>query len=165
MRDGAIEALQQHADRGAIASWHQRDRILGQVGVAQAARQCRMDGASRVLVHLGQVLGPWPEGTAVVLLTERGCIEVDAQFERGRRVGDIDRQAFAYTLPSTPIGEASIRLGLRGPGFARVGGDDEEGRSCVRRLLSEGAPAALLARVEIGGGEREVAWAERWEPA
>ena len=47
--DGAVEALQHQADRGAVARRHQRDRVLGQAGVAQALGQRGMDGARRAV--------------------------------------------------------------------------------------------------------------------
>lgn len=134
-------------------------QVLGQLDPTWG----RLDGASRLLVHLGRVLGPWPADTAIVLLSTRGCLESDLRFERSRQAKAIDRQAFAYTLPSAPVGEASIRLGLHGTGFVILGAADDAGRRSARRLLSEGAPAVLLARIETGGTDSEIAWGERWE--
>ena len=124
----------------------------------------RLDGASRVLVALGHALAvqPWPPGSAIVLLTDHGCLESDARFERARRAGVPEFQVFAYTLPSAPVGEASIRLRLTGPGQVLLGASDAQGRHSVELLLADGCPAVLLARVETGGAH-ELAWAERWE--
>ena len=47
--DGAVEALQHHADRGAVAGRHQRDRGLRQVGLAQALGQRGVDRARRAI--------------------------------------------------------------------------------------------------------------------
>jgi hypothetical protein len=121
-----------------------------------------MDGASRLLVALGHALGPWPASAAVLLLTGSGCLESDAAFTASLREGAPDLQRFPYTLASTPVGEAGIRLAIRGPGMAVQGGDDDEGRAMAARLVAEGAPAVLLARIETGGPV-ETAWAERWD--
>jgi hypothetical protein len=124
----------------------------------------RLDAASRILVACGQLLlGPgWPPGSGIVLLTTQGCLESDARFERARRNGVPEPQTFAYTLPSAPIGEASIRLHLTGPGQVLLGADDAQGRHSCALLLAEGCPAVLLARIETGGAV-ELAWAERWQ--
>lgn len=124
----------------------------------------RMDAPCRLLVALGHLLKPWPSATHIVLLTDSGCLLTDAAFERGRREGVPDFQSFAYTLASTPIGEASIRLGIRGGGQVVLGASDREGRRMAERCIGEGAPAVLLARIETGV-EPEVAWIERYERA
>ena len=45
----AVEALQHHADRGAVAGRHQRDRSLRQVGFAQALGERGVDRARRAV--------------------------------------------------------------------------------------------------------------------
>jgi hypothetical protein len=130
------------------------------VGVADP-QWGRLDTACRILVALGHRLGPWPAGSGVVLATEQGCSETDRRFELARRQGIADHQAFAYTLPSAPVGEASIRLGLTGPGQVLVGASDEQARTSAAGLLQDGCPAVLVARIETGGAE-EMAWAEHW---
>ena len=47
--DAAVEAFEHHADGGAVARRHQRDRVLGQVGFAQALGERGMDGARRAV--------------------------------------------------------------------------------------------------------------------
>ena len=122
----------------------------------------RMDRASRALVALGHRLGPWPRDSAVILVSANGCAETDVRFERSRLAQQPDWQAFAYTLPTAPIGEASIRLGLHGPGMALLGATDDQARVSARRLLAEGAPAVFLARIETTlDGHGECAWGER----
>ncbi len=123
----------------------------------------RMDTACRALVALGHLAGPLPEDAAVVLVSERGCAASDRLFEIARRAGQADPQRFPYTLPSTAVGEASIRLRLRGAGLALVGADDAQARAVARDLISEGAPAVLVARVEADTAPL-VAWAEVWRP-
>lgn len=122
----------------------------------------RMDRASRALVALGQRLGPWAADSAMILVTTHGCAETDLLFERSRLAGQPDWQAFAYTLASAPIGEASIRLKLQGAGMTLLGASDDQARAAARRLLIEGAPAVFLARIETTlDGVGECAWAER----
>lgn len=133
-------------------------QVLGQVDPTWG----RMDGASRLLVALGHRLGPWPAGSGIVLATDMGCQESDARFEAARQAGTIEPQTFAYTLPSAPLGEASIRLALTGPGQVLLGANDEALRASARWLLAEGAPAVLVARIDTGGPV-ESAWAERWQ--
>jgi hypothetical protein len=123
----------------------------------------RMDTACRLQVVFAHLLAP-PTGCAQVLLTDHGCAETDREVERDRRAGRFDPQRFAYTLPTTTIGEASIRQGLTGPGFALLGADEAEGRRCAARLLAAGEPAVLLTRLETDG-PGPVAWAELWLPA
>jgi hypothetical protein len=97
-----------------------------------------------------------------VLLTEAGCAATDRAFERARRERGVDPQRFAYTLPTTPIGEASIRLGLRGAGVALLGASDTQGREAALDLASESGAPVLLARVEAD--DRLTGWAELWIP-
>jgi hypothetical protein len=120
-----------------------------------------MDLPCRALTALTCAAGELPEGTAVVLLTDTGSAASDRAFEAARRLGQEDPQRFAYTLPTTAIGEASIRRRLRGTGFALMGAADGEGRACAAGLLAEGAPAVLLARVEADTPPH-TAWAEVW---
>ncbi len=120
----------------------------------------RMDASCRALVALAVRSGPLPEGSAIVLVSERGCAASDRAFELGRRSGACDPQRFAYTLPSTPVGEASIRLGLHGPGFTLLGASDGQARACALDMISDGVPAVLLARIEA---DRTLAgWTETW---
>jgi hypothetical protein len=120
----------------------------------------RMDLACRALVALGHFLAPLPGECAVVLCTTSGCAATDRQFEIDRRAGHADPQRFAYTLPSTPIGELSIRLKLRGPGLVIMGTDEQQARHVAMDLLSE-CPAVLIAWVEADGSPHR-AHGELW---
>ncbi len=124
----------------------------------------RMDAPCRLLVALARTLQPWPAATHIVLLSDSGCLLTDAAFEAGRRAGMPDFQTFAYTLASSAIGEASIRLGIQGGGQVVQGISDTAGRRMAGRIIAAGAPAVLLARIETGNGP-ETAWIERIEPA
>src|SRR5262245_60826338 len=63
-----------------------------------------------------------PDSTAVVLGTSYGCHKTDEDFLRGVLANQPSPRLFAYTLPSSPVGEVSIQYGLRGPGFSIVSG-------------------------------------------
>ena len=136
-------------------------QVLGRVDASWG----RMDAASRALVALGHQLGSWSPGAGLVLVTTQGCRDTDQTFEGGRRRGEPDWQVFAYTLPSTPLGEGSIRLGICGPGLALVGADADAARATARRLIDEGVPEVLVAGIETGPlATPESTWAERWRP-
>jgi len=122
----------------------------------------RMDLACRALVAVASRLGALPGGCGIVLVTDAGCAASDRRFERERLTQGADPQRFAYTLPTTPIGEASIRLRLQGPSFALLGASDDQARACAADLLRDGATATLVARVEADG--TLLAWAELWRP-
>jgi len=121
----------------------------------------RLDLASRLLVALGRRLGTIATQAAVVLASERGSAESDRRFESGRRRGECEPQRFIYTLPTTPIGELSIRCGLHGAGLALLGVDDAQARQVAHDLLADGYPQVVLARVEADQPPH-LAWAELW---
>ena len=108
----------------------------------------RMDLACRALVALGRRLGPLPSDAAIILVTDAGSAATDRIYEQLRRAHGADAQRFIYTLPTTPIGEASIRLGVRGPGLALLGGDETLADLVAGDLLADGIPAVVIARIE-----------------
>lgn len=124
----------------------------------------RMDLASRTLVTLGHLLGPLPEHAGAVLATTAGCAATDREFERQRRAGIIDPQRFPYTLATTPLGELSIRLRLRGPGLTVQGADDDQARTIATDLIADGADGALVAWIETDALPHR-AEAEWWLPS
>ena len=131
--------------------------ILGRIDATWG----RMDLACRALVTLGHLLAPLPENCAVVLVSSSGCAATDRAYEIQRRATGADPQRFPYTLPTTAIGEASIRLKLRGPGLSLHGADDAQARAVVEDLLGDGAEGVLFARIETDG-DRHLAQAELW---
>ena len=118
--------------------------VLGQV----EATWGRMDLPCRALVALGHLLGPLPAESAIVLVTRSGSAASDRLHDQAVRAGAVDPQRFPYTLPTTPIGEASIRLTVRGPGFSVHGVDDAMARALAHDLLRDGVPGVLLAWIE-----------------
>ncbi|MDA3960351.1 MAG: beta-ketoacyl synthase N-terminal-like domain-containing protein [Planctomycetota bacterium] len=123
----------------------------------------RLDLSCRLLVELASGLGDLPEGSALILASDSGCRATDAAYEAARRATGAEAQRFVYTLASIPVGEASIRCNLHGPGFTLQGCSDSQLRRCAERLLAEGHPAVVVARIETDAAP--IAWAERWEPA
>lgn len=66
--------------------------------------------------------GTWESaGAAVVVGSEYGCHKTDEEYFRGVLAGQPSPRLFAYTLPSSPVGEISIQHGVLGPGLAVVG--------------------------------------------
>ena len=134
------------------------EEIIGRIDMQWG----RMDLACRATIALGMRVGPLPEHAAVVFTSARGCAESDRAFERGRRARACDPQQFAYTLPTAPVGEASIRLRLRGPGCALLGANEEQARAVAWDLMADGCPGALIVRMEADDGLD--CWAEAWLP-
>ncbi len=74
-------------------------------------------------------LAPWSSKRPIGLVvgTRRGCLEADwAYFKTAASEGGASASPnlFAYTLPGTMLGEASIQFGLTGPSFVI---DDDDG--------------------------------------
>lgn len=108
----------------------------------------RMDLPCRALVALGHLLGPLPSDSAIVLATRSGSAASDRLHDQAVCARAVDPQRFPYTLPTTPIGEASIRLTVRGPGFSVHGANDDLVRALAHDLLSDGVPGVLIAWIE-----------------
>jgi 3-oxoacyl-[acyl-carrier-protein] synthase II len=95
--------------------------------------------------------GTWDsERTAVVLGTAYGCHATNEDYYRGllaQGPAGASPRLFAYTLPSSPVGEISIHYGIRGPAVAiapgRTAGIDVIGAAL--RELSAGRADRVLA--------------------
>jgi 3-oxoacyl-[acyl-carrier-protein] synthase I len=122
--------------------------VTGQVDASWG----RMDLACRAVVTLGRICDSLPELTAIIVASSSGSAESDRQHEIARRAGSVDPQRFAYTLPTTPVGEASIRLQLRGPGMTVHGADESQVLAIAKELFSDGCPAVLVAWIECDIG-------------
>jgi hypothetical protein len=108
----------------------------------------RMDLPSRALVTLGHLLGPLPNASAIVLVTRSGSAASDRLHDQAVRAGAVEPQRFPYTLPTTAIGEASIRLTVRGPGLSLHGLTHDEARAVALDLIGDGVPSVLIAWIE-----------------
>lgn len=112
-------------------------------------------------------LGPLPPEAAVVLTSQSNCRAADLRYhETLLRLGPAgaSRVHFIYTIPGAPLAEASILLGLRGPGLALCDGP-EAGHALARDLVARSeAPVCVALHVEAP--ERHAhATATRYEAA
>ncbi len=123
----------------------------------QLSRMDRLCGlalcaADRVLLTGPAVGRLSPLTTAVVLGTAQGCHKTDEEYYRGVLGGEPSPRLFAYTLPSSPIGEVSIQHGLLGPSLCIVSGRTAglEALGEAQLLLSLGdASACLVLACEV----------------
>jgi len=99
---------------------------------AQPAKLARMDrlcalalvAADGALVDAGSPKLD-SERTAIVLGSAYGCHATNEDYYRGllkEGIGGASPRLFAYTLPSSPVGEISIHYGIRGPATAATPG-------------------------------------------
>jgi hypothetical protein len=132
----------------------------------------RMDLSCRALVALVKAMAKALDSACeldsslgIVLCTDSGSAVSDLQFERSRLAGSPDAQRFVYTLPSTPVGEASIHGGIGGPGLVLMGVSDDEAAVFAGELLVDaGLSGVLLSRVETLTTPH-CAWAELLSPS
>jgi hypothetical protein len=112
----------------------------------------RMDLACRAVVTLGRLCDTLPELTAIIVVSESGSAASDRLHEQARLGGCVDPQRFAYTLPTTPVGEANIRLQLRGPGMTLHGANESQVMAIAEELFGDGCPAVFIAWIECDAG-------------
>ncbi len=92
---------------GAPARLARMDRLCALALTACDA--CLLDGA------LAPGGAAWdPERTAIVLGSAFGCHATNEEFYRGQLAGAPSPRLFAYTLPSSPVGEIAIHYQARG---------------------------------------------------
>jgi 3-oxoacyl-[acyl-carrier-protein] synthase II len=112
---------------GAIAPsrWAGKEARLSRMDRLCALALVACDGAL-VDAALSPTAAEWNgERTAIVLGTAYGCHATNEEYYRGVvRDGTLGAspRLFAYTLPSSPIGEVSIHYGVRGPTLALANG-------------------------------------------
>jgi hypothetical protein len=102
------------------------------------------------------------ERTAVVLGTAFGCHATNEDYYRGVVAGGAaaaSPRLFAYTLPSSPVGEVSIHFAIRGPAVAVAPGLTAglDAIAAAQRELSAGrADRALIVAADVATplGER-----------
>lgn len=95
----------------------------------------------------------WPaERIGVIVGTDYGCHKTDEEYYRTVLARQPSPRLFAYTLPSSPVGELSILHRLRGPGLAVVGtraaGLQALAQACAL-LQADQAAACLVVAVEV----------------
>lgn len=158
------------------------DELLGPLLPAEApptlaGQLARMDrlcalatcAAERALVGGWQLRQApcWPsEQMAVIVGSFYGCHKTDEDYYRTVLAHQPSPRLFAYTLPSSPVGELSILHGLRGPGLAVVGARSAGLAALAEAsaLLHSGRVAAcLVVAVEVAAPAVREAWAEKDE--
>jgi 3-oxoacyl-(acyl-carrier-protein) synthase len=109
----------------------------------------RLDLCSQLAVLAVEKLGidfaPLPrERIGICLAVKAGSLATDIEYWKGRdAVGGASPTLFAYTLPSSALGEIAIRHHITGPGLCFFGDDDclvEE----AERLIAAGEADACL---------------------
>jgi hypothetical protein len=124
--------------------------------LARGAQLLRMDrlcglslcAADEALLAAAAV-GRWrPESTAILIGSAYGCHKTDEEFLRSVFTGQPSPRLFAYTLPSSPIGEVSIQHRLTGPGSSIVSGRtaaiEALAEACALLLSSQAAACLVL---------------------
>lgn len=95
----------------------------------------------------------WPaERIGVVVGSAYGCHKTDEEYYRTFLERKPSPRLFAYTLPSSPVGELSILHGLRGPGLAVVGtraAGLQALAEAVELLQTDQAAACLVVAAEV----------------
>ena len=82
---------------------------------------------------------------SVCVTTNTGSLSTDVQYWQGRnQPGGASPTLFAYTLPSSVLGEIAIRHGLTGPNLCLLGGNQTI-LSEARDWLRSGEAAACLS--------------------
>ena len=111
------------------------------------------------------------ERTAIVLGTAYGCHATNEDYYRGLvREGTGSPRLFAYTLPSSPVGEISIHYGVRGPTLVLANGVAAgldalaegvalvaEGRADRALVCAAEVATPLLAAIRAGAANGDVA--------
>lgn len=142
-----------------LAALLPKDAPSGRAGQLQRAdRLCGLAvcAVERALAAAPLAADPaWqPEKTGVLLGSSHGCHKTDELYLKSVIDGQPSPRLFAYTLPSSPVGEISILHGLLGPGLAVV-----SGRSAGLEALAEAQAqldrgpmtASLVVAVEVAG--------------
>jgi 3-oxoacyl-(acyl-carrier-protein) synthase len=86
------------------------------------------------------------DGTGLVVETETGCIECDLRYARLLKTGLAHAAIFPYTLPSTCLGDITLRHGLRGPSLSLSIHPGEQGEALreAKRLIQAGDSEYVL---------------------
>ncbi len=119
------------------------DRLCG-LSVVAVARMLAEDSSLRS--------GAIGDEVAIVLGSAHGCHKTDEEYYRSYLQGQPSPRLFAYTLPSSPIGELSIQYRLRGPGLTVTMGRTSGLCALAEAdllLATHQAEACLVVAVEV----------------
>ena len=137
----AVRVLARHACEG--DEWP--PAALGVEGLATLGRTDSYVRAG--IAALAAVRDGLDPTTAVVLSSQSNCRQADHRFFddlRSKGASRASRIHFTYTTPGSPLAEAAIRLGLRGPALVLCG-DAEDGRREAERLVAQGVVIRAVA--------------------
>ena len=141
--DSLTKHLLPSAPQGRSAQLLRMDRLCG----------LALCAADRALFKGGAVNRIDPAHTAVIVGSAYGCHRSDEEFFRSLLDGQPGPRLFAYTLPSSPVGEVSIQHNLLGPGLSIVTGRTAglEALGQAEELLRCGrVTACLIIACEVG---------------
>ncbi len=88
-----------------------------------------------------------PPDAGVVLSTRQGCRLTDLRYHERlvqEGAGRVSRMEFVYTIPGSPLAEASIVFGLQGPNLTLVG-PPEQAEAEAERLIRWGRSDVVVA--------------------
>lgn len=114
----------------------------------------RLNRSTRALVLASEACGPSQllsveerDATGIVIESQTGCIECDLRYAKLLKKGVVHAAIFPYTLPSTCLGDITLRHGLRGPslGLSIERGEEGEALREAGRLLQAGDCEFVLA--------------------
>ena len=92
-----------------------------------------------------------PADAAVVVTSESNCRQADLRYHAdllARGPGAVSRMHFTYTVPGSPLAEAAILKGLRGPALVFCDAA-ARGEAEAQRLVTQGlAPTAVALHIE-----------------
>jgi 3-oxoacyl-[acyl-carrier-protein] synthase II len=92
------------------------------------------------------------DATGLVIESQTGCIECDLRYAKLLKTGLVHSAIFPYTLPSTCLGDITLRHGLRGPSLSLSIEPGQEGEALreASRLLEAGDCDFVLVGVVEG---------------
>lgn len=121
----------------------------------------RLDRISRALVLAGEAAGITaaiaaakvsPADVGLVFETSLGSLDADLSFAQSMAAGMCNGAVFAYTLPSTSLGELALRHGLRGPTICLATEPAQRGvalREAAMLLATGEAPMVVAGIVDV----------------
>lgn len=93
----------------------------------------------------------------VCMAVEAGSLSTDIEYWKGRNeIGGPSPTLFAYTLPSSAIGEIAIRYRFTGPNLCFVGSDEmllAEARELIKRKEADGCVCVACNAITVAASQ------------
>jgi hypothetical protein len=166
-RDGFTGSAGWSASWSALGVDPRRDRLRWPAVFPRPFPDFRhLDRLSRVLAVAAECAGlapgmPRAEETALAFISDEGCLDADARFERSLHdIEGTQSGLFPFTLTSTGLGALAIRHGFRGPTLAFSAPRGHEGRpleDACELVASGEVPRLVLCMGDWVGAEAEAA--------